>query len=103
MTPARMPRTHRKKRRIALPRIDRSSAARMCTGRAPRCACLLLLAGLASAAPASAPGAVDEARLKAADAEPQNWLTGGRDKDGTYYSPLASINAGNVAHLGFAW
>ncbi len=40
-------------------------------------------------------------RLVAADAE--QWLTPGRDANGTYYSPLADINAGNVAKLGFAW
>src|SRR5580698_2003441 len=103
MMPARMPHTHPKERRIALPRIDRSWAARMYAGGLPSCACFLLLATLANAAPTSTPGAVDEARLKAADTEPQNWFTGGRDKDGTYYSPLKNINADNVAHLGFAW
>ncbi len=33
----------------------------------------------------------------------QNWYTGGRDQDGTYFSPLASINASNVKGLGYAW
>ncbi len=56
----------------------------------------------AAAAP-SVPGNVDAARLRAADSEPQNWFTGGRDKDGSYYSPLASIDAKNVEKLGFAW
>src|ERR1700679_395876 len=57
------------------------------------------------AAPAAAavPGNLDTARLAAADKEPQNWFTGGRDKDGTYYSPLANIDAKNVKQLGFAW
>jgi quinohemoprotein ethanol dehydrogenase len=55
----------------------------------------------AGAAPPAA--AVDAARLQAADAEPQNWYTGGRDQGGTYYSPLATINAANVKDLGFAW
>ncbi|MDP9082749.1 MAG: PQQ-dependent dehydrogenase, methanol/ethanol family [Pseudomonadota bacterium] len=50
-----------------------------------------------------APGDVDDARLQGADSEPQNWFTGGRDKNGTYYSPLASIDAKNVEQLGFAW
>ncbi len=49
------------------------------------------------------PGDVDAARLRAADAEPQNWFTGGRDRDGTYYSPLANIDDRNVGRLGFAW
>ncbi len=61
------------------------------------------LAALTSGAASSAPGAVDAARLQAADSEPQNWFTGGRDKDGTYYSPLKMIDAGNVKDLGFAW
>jgi glucose dehydrogenase len=48
-------------------------------------------------------GDVDPSRLKAADSEPQNWVTVGRDQNQTYYSPLAKINAGNVSRLGFAW
>ena len=63
---------------------------------------------VSSAAPgavstAAARGAVDAARLEAADSEPQNWYTGGRDQQGSYYSPLATINAANVKDLGFAW
>src|SRR5208282_6136953 len=57
----------------------------------------------ASRAAAAAPGAVDAARLQAADSEPQNWYAGGRDQGGTYYSPLATITADNVKNLGFAW
>ena len=49
------------------------------------------------------PGDLDTARLEAADAEPQNWFTLGRDKNGSYYSPLKGIEAGNVDRLGFAW
>ncbi len=68
------------------------------------CAALLApLAALASGTASSAPGTVDAARLQAADSEPQNWFTGGRDKDGTYYSPLKLIDAENVKDLGFAW
>jgi len=54
-------------------------------------------------APSHADGDVDAARLKAADAEPQNWFTLGRDGNQTYYSPLATIDASNVGRLGFAW
>lgn len=50
-----------------------------------------------------AAGDVDSARLRAADSEPQNWFTLGRDGNQTYYSPLAKIDTGNVARLGFAW
>src|SRR6185437_79342 len=65
---------------------------------------LALSPGSARAAAAShVPGDLDAARLAAADSEPQNWFTGGRDQDGTYYSPLASIDAKNVKQLGFAW
>jgi hypothetical protein len=62
----------------------------------------LLCPGIGYAA-ASGAGNVDAARLQAADSEPQNWFTGGRDKDGTYFSPLTAIDAGNVKQLGFAW
>jgi quinohemoprotein ethanol dehydrogenase len=67
---------------------------------------LTLALGLGAAparAAAATPGSLDAARLLAADKEPQNWFTGGRDKDGTYYSPLAAIDAKNVKQLGFAW
>jgi quinohemoprotein ethanol dehydrogenase len=46
---------------------------------------------------------VDQARLDAADREPQNWYTLGRDQNGSYFSPLTDINATNVSRLGFAW
>ena len=72
-------------------------------GRWLCCVALMLVIGAASRAAAAAPGAVDAARLQAADSEPQNWYTGGRDQGGTYYSPLATITAANVKNLGFAW
>src|ERR1700722_10158071 len=57
----------------------------------------------ATAATSRIPGNVDASRLAAADSEPQNWYTGGRDQGGSYYSPLTTINASNVKTLGFAW
>jgi quinohemoprotein ethanol dehydrogenase len=33
----------------------------------------------------------------------QNWATPGGDAEGTYYSPLDTLNAANVKDLGFAW
>jgi quinohemoprotein ethanol dehydrogenase len=51
----------------------------------------------------STAGAVDPARLAAAAEEPDQWFTPGRDGNGSYYSPLADVNAGNVSRLGFAW
>jgi quinohemoprotein ethanol dehydrogenase len=62
---------------------------------------LAAISGLAFGA--SNPGNIDSSRLENADAEPQNWLTPGRDKDSTGYSPLSTINADNVGKLGFAW
>jgi len=55
------------------------------------------------ASPEQSAGAIDAARMRHAEAEPQNWFAAGRDQDGTYYSPLAAINATSVAQLGFAW
>ena len=57
------------------------------------------------------PTAVQRSSVRAADinaerlaaSEPEQWLTQGRDANGTYYSPLKDINAGNVEKLGFAW
>lgn len=50
-----------------------------------------------------APGAVDLKRLRAADSEPGQWLTNGRDLSGSYYSPLKQIDVNDVGKLGFAW
>jgi quinohemoprotein ethanol dehydrogenase len=47
--------------------------------------------------------AVTSERLARAASEPDQWLAPGRDPEGTYFSPLADINTGNVARLGFAW
>jgi len=49
------------------------------------------------------PGMVTAARVVNPDGEADNWLTLGRDRDGTYYSPLKSINDHNATQLGFAW
>ena len=57
-----------------------------------------------AAAPAKPPaGAVDAARLAHSTAEPDQWLSPGRDAGSTYFSPLTDINAQNVGGLGFAW
>jgi len=67
---------------------------------------MVLLTGLlvhAANAGTRPPGDLDAARLGSADSEPGNWYTLGRDTDGTYYSPLKSIDASNVDRLGFAW
>ena len=66
-------------------------------------AALGAMAVLAAPIPGFAAGDVNEERLKAADSEPQNWFTLGRDQNQTYFSPLETINAGNIDRLGFAW
>ncbi len=64
---------------------------------------LFVPAGSVPAAAAEVTANVTAERLLAADREPQNWFTAGRDKDGSYYSPLKTIDADNVKQLGFAW
>ncbi|HSY55080.1 MAG TPA: hypothetical protein VK834_01375 [Bradyrhizobium sp.] len=44
-------------------------------------------------------GDVDPSRLKAADSEPQNWFTLGRDQNQSYYSTLSKIDASNVSRV----
>jgi len=48
-------------------------------------------------------GRVDGARIRAADAEPGNWLAHGRSYDEQRFSPLRQIDRSNVAKLGIAW
>ncbi len=48
-------------------------------------------------------GKVTTKRLISIGAEPGVWLTGGRDFEQSYYSPLKLINEENVRQLGFAW
>jgi len=86
-----------------LPIYPFARAATRAVYRVLGCAALVLLVKLSPAAASAPPGAVDAARLRAADSEPQNWFTGGRDQDGTYYSPLKTLDDGNVKNLGFAW
>jgi quinohemoprotein ethanol dehydrogenase len=63
--------------------------------------CCISSVAAAAIAPASAP--VDATRIAAADREPGQWLTTGRDRGGSYYSPLTKINQDTVKNLGFAW
>jgi len=48
-------------------------------------------------------GNITTERLLNADGEPGAWLTGGRDWQQSYYSPLTNINKDNIQKLGFAW
>jgi quinohemoprotein ethanol dehydrogenase len=51
----------------------------------------------------TATGAIDDARLVAADADAGDWLTHGRTYAEQRHSPLAEIDERNVASLGLAW
>ena len=62
---------------------------------------VLLLTAACDQAPQTSQ--VDEARLIAADTEPQNWMAHGRTYDEQRFSPLNEINDTNVANLGLAW
>ena len=68
-----------------------------------RVAPVAVLAGLLAACGSRGPGAVDTARILAADQEPGNWLTHGRTYGEQRFSPLARIDTGNVGQLGLAW
>lgn len=48
-------------------------------------------------------GAISTERLLTSDSAPEDWLTGGRDWQQSYYSPLKQIDRNNVGRLGFAW
>ena len=61
------------------------------------------LAALPALAAVHGPAAVDGARIRAADREPQNWMAVGRDYDEQRFSPLTGINGSNVSRLGLAW
>jgi PQQ-dependent dehydrogenase (methanol/ethanol family) len=52
---------------------------------------------------ASIPAGVTATRLRAASAEPQNWLMYWGDYHGTHYSPLTQVSAANVQRLKAAW
>src|SRR5262249_13525190 len=49
------------------------------------------------------PADIDDARLVAADREPQNWMSNGRTYSEQHFSPLQQINDHNVRQLGLAW
>ena len=48
-------------------------------------------------------GNIDRERLLNADAEPQNWMTEGRDFGKSHFSALDQVNLETVGELGFAW
>jgi quinohemoprotein ethanol dehydrogenase len=84
--------------------------SRECTTYRCRTAVLalgLLLTACAPSAPQvvapAATGNVTAARLAAADSQPENWFTAGRDAGRTHHSPLRSMHEGNVDQLGVAW
>ena len=75
----------------------------MPTKLAPWIVCGLLATTTIGCQPTSKTAAVDEARLIGADKEPGNWMSQGRTYSEQRFSPLDTVNAGNVAKLGLAW
>ena len=67
----------------------------------------ILTAGIACALAACSQqpdyGRIDEARLLAAEDDPDNWLSYGRTYDEQRFSPLSDVNDGNVGELGLAF
>ncbi len=49
------------------------------------------------------PAAVDQQRLAAANQDPGQWMSHGRDWTEQRFSPLKQINDSNVSRLGLAW
>jgi quinohemoprotein ethanol dehydrogenase len=70
---------------------------------AARCLAMFAALGITTCLGQVKFGAVDQARLLAADLQPDQWLTTGGGFGETHYSGLQAINASNVAHLGYAW
>jgi quinohemoprotein ethanol dehydrogenase len=66
-------------------------------------AVILAACQIQAAASSSRPAAVDGARIRAADREPGNWMSWGRDYTDQRFSPLTQINERNVSRLGLAW
>ena len=62
-------------------------------------ATLALLAAVALAPSAVSAQGIDDARMKAANADNANWLLHGRDYGNQRFSPLDQINTGNVSKL----
>ena len=66
--------------------------------------CCGLATGIGVAQSAAKAGLPAPAAQQPASAPaPGNWPAGGRDQQGTYYSPLTQINSKNIDQLGFAW
>src|SRR5690606_10616015 len=63
--------------------------------------CVLSLASLPTLAAEA--GAVDEARMRAAENDGRNWMSWGRTYNEQRFSPLTQINEDTVSELGLAW
>jgi quinohemoprotein ethanol dehydrogenase len=70
---------------------------------AERCSRLLQICVRAAAGLLAWVGLTSPTAILAADHMQGDWPTAGRDAEGSYHSPLAAINAGNIGELGFAW
>src|SRR3984893_15862511 len=64
---------------------------------------LIAIAGMLTAATATKPGDVNEARVIAEASTGNDWLVGGRSFDEQHFSPLKQITDQNIGTLGLAW
>src|SRR6476660_891635 len=62
--------------------------------------CILAVAGCGNKQKTSV---VDDAALRAADGDPANWITYGRNYSEQRFSPLKQIDEQSVGKLGLAW
>jgi quinohemoprotein ethanol dehydrogenase len=88
---------------MAKPGFDALAPALAATMIAALCSCHHKSPPTPTAAQPPPLNAADVNAERLADGAPDQWLTPGRDANGTYYSPLQDIHAGNVGKLGFAW
>jgi quinohemoprotein ethanol dehydrogenase len=75
-----------------------AALAGVCAAQTP-----VLAEPVAAPSVARPPAAVDDARLLAADADPNDWITHGRDYAEQRFSPLAQVHDGNAARLVRVW
>src|ERR1700730_7107292 len=64
---------------------------------------LIAIGGMLTAATATKPGGVTEARVIAEASTGNDWLVGGRSFDEQHFSPLKQITDQNIGNLGLAW
>src|SRR5260370_42009834 len=80
----------------------KDSPRKLTLGVAVDCALAIVILGIGGCA-GNRVTVVDDAVLKAADADPANWLTYGRNYSEQRFSGLKQIDEQTVSRLGLAW